>query len=126
MRRAEGTKREQNAAFDAENAFSRLLSEVKYAETLSDTSSSADFMFSDLPQNAEIKMYTCESGSHPNELIMMKAAKEEDMQALETAAKTHLTELTAQLRDYNPQEVPKSRKRRCLYKRTLCFCLRYR
>ena len=99
-----GDKTEQTtAAFDAENAFSRLLSEVKYA----DTSSSADFMFSDLPQNAEIKMYTCESGSHPDELIMMKAAKEEDVQALETAAKTHLTELTAQLRDYNPQEVPR-------------------
>lgn len=95
------------AAFDAEKAFSRLLSEVKYAETLADTSSSADFMFSDLPQNAEIKMYTCESGSHPDELIMMKAAKAEDVQALETAAKTHLTELTAQLRDYNPQEVPR-------------------
>ena len=94
-------------AFDAEKAFSRLLSEVKYAETLADISSSAEYMFSDLPQNVEIRMYNCESGSHPDELIMMKAAKEEDVSALENAAKTHLSELTAQLKDYNPQEVPR-------------------
>ena len=83
-------KGQTTAAFDAENAFSRLLSEVKYAETLSDTSSSADFMFSDLPQNAEIKMYTCESGSHPDELIMMKGAKEEDCRLLKQRQKRTL------------------------------------
>lgn len=95
------------AAFDAENAFARLLAEVKYAETLADTESSAEFTFAELPQNAEVKMYACKSGSHPDELIMLKAAKEEDVQALEAAAKTHLSELTAQLKDYNPQEAPR-------------------
>lgn len=94
-------------AFDAESAFSRLLSEVKYAETLADTSSAAEFTFSDLPKDSEVKMYSCESGSHPDELILLKAAADSDVSALEQAARTHLSELVSQLKDYNPQEVPR-------------------
>lgn len=95
------------AVFDAEEAFGKLLTDVRYAEALEDVSDTAEFTFPDLPANTDVRMYAAESGAYADRIIMIKAADEKDVGAVKAAAEKHLEELSAQLKDYNPEEVPK-------------------
>ena len=43
------------AVFDAEEAFGKLLTDVRYAEALEDVSDTAEFTFPDLPANTDVE-----------------------------------------------------------------------
>lgn len=94
------------AAFDADKAFDRLLNEVTYAQPLDDISSHAEFMFGDLPEGVEIKLYT--AGDNCADCAMMfKAKDKEGVAAIEQSVKEYLDSMIKECKFYNPDEVPK-------------------
>jgi len=96
----------ETAAFDADKAFDRLLNEVKYAQPLDDISSHAEFMFGDLPEGVEIKLFT--AGDTCADCAMMFKAKDKaDVTAIEASVKEYIDSMIKECKFYNPEEVPK-------------------
>ena len=92
--------------FDAEKAFSRLLSEVKFDAELEDASDMAEYMFADLPEDTEVKMYMAD-GAYSDSVIMLKGS---DKAAIRAALDEYLSSLKKEAGRYNPEELTKLEK----------------
>ncbi len=92
--------------FNAEEAFAKLLSDVKFDSELTDVSSAAAIMLGDLPEGAAARMYTADS---PNEdaLIMLTAKNAEDVEALSSLVREYLDSRLYEAERYAPEQVQK-------------------
>lgn len=97
---------EKQPEFDPQAAFERLLVEVKYDATLQDMSEMAEYMFYDLPEGASVKMYAA-GGQHEDAVIMLTAADESGLPALESAVKDYIDSRLYETDRYTPSESPK-------------------
>lgn len=93
-------------AFDADKALARLLDEVRYDDTLEDVSDVAEYMFGDLPEGTEIKMYMAD-GAHTDCVMMFRGG---DKAAVRAALDEYLTSLKQEASRYNPEELAKLEK----------------
>lgn len=92
--------------FDAEKALARLLNEVKYDDTLEDVGDVAEYMFGDLPDGTEIKMYMAD-GARADSVMMFRGS---DKAAIRAALDEYLTSLRQEASRYNPEELAKLEK----------------
>lgn len=93
-------------AFDAEAAFAKLLTDVKFDSALTDVTSAANIMLGDLPEGATARMYTADSPSE-DALIMLTAANEGDVEALKSIAQSYIDERLYEAQRYTPDQVNK-------------------
>lgn len=99
----------EKAPFDADKAFDRIINEVNYAQPLTDISANAEYMFGDLPEGVEIKLYT--AGDNCADCAMMFKAKDKaDVAAIEQSVNEYIDSMIKECRFYNPDEVPKLEK----------------
>lgn len=99
-------KPEEVKTFDAEAAFERILSEVKFADELDDASSFAEFAFTDLPEIAEVKFHTAKNAVSDC-AVMFKLKSESDMDLARAAIDKYIGELTLEAERYSPEEINK-------------------
>lgn len=95
------------AEFDGEAAFSRLLSEVNYAGELEDASAYAEYMFGELPEGTEVKLFTAVSGALADCAIMFKVTDVANIAAVRTALDEYLSSRTREAELYSPEEATK-------------------
>ena len=91
--------------FDAEAAFTRLLSEVAYEAELEDESEIAPLMFV-LPEGTEARFYSA-GGASEDVLLMLTAPEGSDAAALDEAVDTYLAERLYDAERYSPEQVQK-------------------
>ena len=94
-------------SFDAEAAFKALLNDVTYTKELTDVSGNAPYWFSGMPDGAEIKMYRAAGSSFTDQLIMITAKDEKDVEAVKASADAYIAGLTNQAQKYSPEEIQK-------------------
>lgn len=99
--------KQEGEAFDAEKAFERILSEVKYGAKLEDVSKSAEFAFSGVPEGTEIRFWTSEDGKLADAAILFKAKELSDMTAIKTAVEQYVAQRKTEAERYSPEEVSK-------------------
>ena len=99
-------KPETPAEFDGAAAFDKLLAEVKYAGELEDASEYAEYMFGELPEGTEVKLFTA-SGKLADCAIMFKLADETKMAEARAALDEYLSSRTREAELYSPEEAAK-------------------
>lgn len=103
----EGTKQTQAQGVQAEDLFYTLMTTVKFDQTLTDQSFTAEYIYSTMPAGAQIIMYKYEEGSCKDELTWIRLAQESDMAAAIEAVNAHLEEVKYDASRYYPSELPK-------------------
>ena len=94
-------------AFDAEKAFERILSEVKYGAKLEDVSKSAEFAFSGVPEGTEIRFWASEDGKLADAAILFKVKDAADLEKVRTSVEQYIKERRIEAERYSPEEVTK-------------------
>lgn len=92
--------------FDAEGTLARLLAEVQYEAELADASDYAEYAFAGMPNNVEIKMYSC-GGGHADAVIMCKANEASELPGIRSALKDYIASRRHDAERYDPREVTK-------------------
>lgn len=92
--------------FNAEEALTRLLTEVQYAAGLEDTGEYAAYVFTDMPDDVEVKMFTC-GGGHADAVIMCKANEASELPGIRDVLKEYITSRRHDAERYDPREVTK-------------------
>lgn len=92
--------------FDAEKAWSRLVSEVNFDAELNDASDYAGFVFGDVADGAEIKMMMAD-GKYEDAVIMIRLADGKDADNAVAAIDEYLGQRKTEAERYEPAEVPK-------------------
>ena len=108
----------KNQAFDADKALTRLLSEVRYEAELEDVSDLAGFVFGDLPEGVEIKMYMTD-GTCTDTVMRFKSS---DKAAVRSVLDEYLASLKKEADRYNPQELSKLDNALIFEKGDYVFC----
>lgn len=94
------------AQVDGPALLQSILEQVAFTEALSDVGDTAALYFPDLPEGAEVQMYSG-SGYYAEELALITLAKEADASAAQESVQTHLQQLRQQFSNYIPAEVTK-------------------
>ncbi len=97
---------EKKAPFDAEVAFGRILTEVKFAEELEDSSEYAEYTFGELPEGTKVKHFAA-TGKCTDTVMLFTVQNESDLDAVETVVRDYLNSLKNEADRYEPEEVPK-------------------
>ena len=97
------------APFDADAAFSKLLSDVKYAQTLEDASAYVEYTIGDLPEGTEAKVFTA-GGKYADCAMLFKVKDAADLDAVEAAVRGYLDSIKDEANHYDPEQVPKIEK----------------
>lgn len=92
--------------FDAENAYARILSEVRFEDELRDMTDYAAFVFGDVAEGAEIRMLNADD-KYEDAVIMFILKDPADSEKAETAIRSYISERKVEAGRYNPEEVPK-------------------
>lgn len=92
--------------FDAEETLTRLLTEVHYTTNLEDAGEYAAYVFTDMPDGAEVKMYTC-GGGHADAVIMCRAKQASDVPAIRDSIQGYIGSRRHDAERYDPGEVSK-------------------
>lgn len=98
--------RKTDEPFDAEKTLTRLLTEVHYTADLEDADEYAAYVFTDMPDGAEVKMYTC-GGGHADAVIMCRAKQVSDVQAIHDSIQRYIGSRRHDAERYDPREVSK-------------------
>ena len=83
-----------------------ILKQVAFADTLSEVGASAALYFPDLPENAQITLYTG-SGYFADELALITLNDASDRKAGRASVDAHIDQLRNQFQSYIPEEVGK-------------------
>ena len=92
--------------FDAEETLTRLLTEVYYTADLEDAGEYAAYLFTDMPDGVEVKMYTC-GGGHADAVIMCRAKQASDVPAIRDSIQGYIGSRRHDAERYDPGEVSK-------------------
>ncbi|MBR5717778.1 MAG: DUF4358 domain-containing protein [Clostridia bacterium] len=92
--------------FDAEETLTKLLTEVHYTADLEAAGEYAAYVFTDMPDGAEVKMYTC-GGGHADAVIMCRARHASDVQAIRDSIQGYIGSRRHDAERYDPGEVSK-------------------
>ena len=99
------------APLDPDAAFEKILSEVKFAETLEDASSYAEYTLGELPEGAEARIYTA-GGQNVDCAMLIKVQNEADISVVENAVKAYIESMMDEAQHYDPAQLPKLEKAR--------------
>lgn len=108
--------------FDAEKAYARLLSEVKYEDELRDMTDYAAFVFGDAAEGAEVRMMNADD-KFEDAVIMFTLRDPADAAKAEAAVRTYIAERKTEADRYNPEEVPKLDKAVIYTNGVYVFCV---
>lgn len=92
--------------FDAEKAYARIVSEVKFEAELRDMTDYAAFVFGDVAEGAEIRMLNADD-KFEDAVIMFTLKDPADAEKAETAIRNYIAERKTEADRYNPEELPK-------------------
>lgn len=93
--------------FDAEAAFNRIMSEVKFADTLEDSSEYTEYTIGSLPEGTTSRVFLSESGAKTDCAMVFTAQSESDLDEVETAVRAYISSLRDEATLYEPEELPK-------------------
>ena len=99
-------KKQETKEYDGAALLQAMLEQVKFDDTMSGVGEFASLYFPDLPESAEIEMYTG-SGYYADELVLISVSKTSDLEAVKASVEVHIQQLTAQFKNYIPEEVEK-------------------
>ena len=97
----------ENAGFDAEKAFGRILEEVKYGSELEDVSKAAEFSFSGVPEGTEIRFWTAADGRLADAAILFRVQASEELEAVKASVEQYIAQRKTEAERYSPEEVSK-------------------
>lgn len=98
--------KKNSAQQDPEAVFTRILNEVKFAETLEDSTEYAEYSIGELPENVAAKIYTG-SGRNADCAMLFTAENAEELSAVEGLVKEYLASMKDEAQHYDPEQVPK-------------------
>ena len=95
--------------YDGAALLQSLLEQVKFSDTMTSVGDFASLYFPDMPESAKIEMYTG-SGYYADELALISVSSASDLEAVKASVDVHMEQLTAQFKNYIPEEVAKIEK----------------
>ena len=95
--------------YDGAALLQSLLEQVKFSDTMTGVGDFASLYFPDMPESAKIEMYTG-SGYYADELALISVSSAADLEAVKASVDVHMEQLTAQFKNYIPEEVAKIEK----------------
>lgn len=98
--------RKTDEPFDAEETLTKLLTEVHYTADLEAAGEYAAYVFTDMPDGVEIKMYTC-GGGHADAVIMCRARQASDVPTIRDSIQGYIGSRRHDAERYDPGEVSK-------------------
>ena len=102
-----GKEKKQTAKeYDGAAILQAMLEQVQFKDTMTSVGDFASLYFPDLPESAKIEMYTG-SGYYADELVLISVSGTSDMEAVKASVDVHIEQLTAQFKNYIPEEVDK-------------------
>ena len=102
-------KKQEAKEYDGAALLQAILEQVKFSDTMTSVGEFASLYFPDLPESAKIEMYTG-SGYYADELVLISVSDASDMEAVKASVDVHMEQLTAQFKNYIPEEVAKIEK----------------
>ena len=102
-------KKQEAKEYDGAALLQAILEQVKFSDTMTSVGEFASLYFPDLPESAKIEMYTG-SGYYADELVLISVSDATDMEAVKASVDVHMEQLTAQFKNYIPEEVAKIEK----------------
>ena len=102
-------KKQEAKEYDGAALLQAMLEQVKFSDTMTSVGEFASLYFPDLPESAKIEMYTG-SGYYADELVLISVSDASDMEAVKASVDVHMEQLTAQFKNYIPEEVAKIEK----------------
>ena len=97
---------EKAKEYDGDALMQALLSKVQFADTMSSVGDFATLYFPEVPSTATISMYTG-SGYFADEVVLITMKSAEDLETVMASVEKHLDQMTAQFKNYIPEEVAK-------------------
>ena len=103
-----GDKKEKEEAkeYDGNALMQALLNQVKFDDAMSSVGDFATLYFPEVPSTATISMYTG-SGYFADEVVLITMKSAEDLETVMASVDKHLEQMTAQFKNYIPEEVAK-------------------
>ncbi|MBO4385238.1 MAG: DUF4358 domain-containing protein [Clostridia bacterium] len=95
--------------FDAEKAYARIISEVRFEDELRDMTDYAAFVFGDAAEGAEVRMLNADD-KYEDAVIMFILKDASDAGRAEEAIRAYISERKTEASRYNPEEVTKLEK----------------
>ena len=99
-------KKEETKEYDGAALMQALLNQVKFDDTMSSVGDFATLYFPEVPSSATISMYTG-SGYYADEVVLITMQSADDLETVQASVSKHLDQMTAQFKNYIPEEVAK-------------------
>ena len=99
-------KKEETKEYDGNALMQALLNQVKFDDAMSSVGDFATLYFPDVPSTATISMYTG-SGYYADEVVLITMKSAEDLEMVMASVDKHIEQMTAQFKNYIPEEVAK-------------------
>ena len=101
-----GCKPAEEKEYDAPALVQSILSQVQFADTLTDVGTSAAMYFQDLPEGTTVQLYIGD-GYYPDEVALITVTDTAHKKAAKTSVDKHLEQIRNQFANYNPEELDK-------------------
>lgn len=92
--------------YDGNALMQALLNQVKFDDAMSSVGDFATLYFPEVPSTATISMYTG-SGYYADEVVLITMKSAEDLETVMASVDKHIDQMTAQFKNYIPEEVAK-------------------
>ena len=99
-------EKEETKEYDGNALMQALLAQVKFDDAMSSVGDFATLYFPEVPDSATISMYTG-SGYYADEVVLITMQSAEDLETIMASVEKHLEQMTAQFKNYIPEEVAK-------------------
>lgn len=99
-------KKEETKEYDGNALMQALLNQVKFDDAMSSVGDFATLYFPEVPSTATISMYTG-SGYYADEVVLITMKSAEDLETVMASVDKHIEQMTAQFKNYIPEEVAK-------------------